>query len=102
MFGFFKGTAMDDGMEDFRSTPNALLIDVREPAEYARGHVEGALNMPTDQLAASLGRLDRTRPLFVYCASGGRASMACKLLRAQGFDCTSIGGVRDYSGELVK
>lgn len=70
-------TAIDGG---------ALVLDVRSPAEYAGGHYQGALNIPVDKLRAktkSLGSKDRS--VVVYCASGGRSSMAHSLLREEGF-----------------
>ena len=47
----------------------ATVIDVREPAEYAEGHVPGARNIPVDELAARAGELDRSSPVHVICLS---------------------------------
>ena len=64
----------------------ALIVDVRTPAEYASGHIDGALNLPLGQLSQKLGKLGKKkRPLLVYCRSGNRSSSAVALLRDAGF-----------------
>lgn len=64
----------------------AKLIDVRTPAEFASGHLPGAINVPVGELgsrADSLGAKDA--PLILYCASGTRSAMARSLLKSRGF-----------------
>lgn len=65
----------------------ALYIDVRSPAEYAMGHLEGALNIPLDQLPTRIGASapDRGRELVLYCASGARSGHGCALLAQLGY-----------------
>jgi phage shock protein E len=64
-----------------------VVIDVRTPAEYAAGHVPGAINVPHDQVKARLPELDslRDRDLVVYCKSGWRAGLALEALASAGF-----------------
>lgn len=70
-----------------RGGPGApLVIDVRQPAEYARGHVPGALHVAAGSLPDRLDELPRDRPIATICASGYRASVAASLLRAAGFE----------------
>ncbi|RUP24767.1 MAG: rhodanese-like domain-containing protein [Curvibacter sp.] len=66
---------------------DALLIDVRSPSEFQAGHVEGAVNLPLSELAASApSRLpDKTRPLVLYCQSGMRSASAQQWLQAHGY-----------------
>jgi hydroxyacylglutathione hydrolase len=66
------------------------LLDVRTCEEWKAGHVPGARHIPASELAEpenSRGeaRLDRSRPVAIYCGSGFRASIAASLLRRQGF-----------------
>lgn len=64
----------------------ALLVDVRTPREYATGHLEGAINIPVQELehrTAELG--EKTRPVVLYCRSGARSGSAQRLLRERGF-----------------
>lgn len=65
----------------------ALVLDVRTRAEYAAGHVPGALNIPHDELGARLAELEGVsdRPVVVYCKSGFRAGIASALLTDAGF-----------------
>lgn len=68
----------------------AQLVDVRSPAEHAGGAVPGARNIPVQALGGHMGSLDPSRPVIVYCASGGRSAMASSMLKSAGF-----GNVRD-------
>ena len=70
----------------------ATLIDVREPGEYAQGHVPGARLVPMGQLPSRLGELDRAARVYVVCASGGRSSAMVDVLIAAGFDAVSVAG----------
>ncbi len=66
-----------------------LLVDVRTAAEYARGHLPGALLVPVDELGSRLEELRGRGPLVVYCEVGGRSARAAGLLRAAGFAAVS-------------
>jgi hydroxyacylglutathione hydrolase len=61
------------------------LLDVRSPGEWDEGHLPGARYLFLPELPAKLGRLDRDRPVAVYCATGYRASLAASILQAGGF-----------------
>jgi phage shock protein E len=65
-----------------------LIIDVREPAEFATGHVDGAINIPPSTLmqgASELGSVDKDTQLILYCRSGSRSQVSKHLLEQQGF-----------------
>lgn len=64
-----------------------VLLDVRTPAEYAEGHVPGAINIPHTEIASRTGELSaaRDRDLVVYCRSGVRTEQALASLREAGF-----------------
>ena len=68
------------------------LLDVRDEDEFAERHVPGARNLPLNSLRAALGSLQKERPLAVYCAVGGRAHNAVRLLRQHGFNAVNISG----------
>ncbi len=70
----------------------ATVIDVREPGEYVAGHVPGATPVPMGQLPSRLGELDRSRPVYVVCASGNRSAAMTDVLVANGFDAYSVAG----------
>lgn len=64
----------------------AKLVDVRSAAEFASGHLPGALNVPVGELGAQLKKLGaKDKPVIVYCASGTRSAMARSVLKGQGF-----------------
>lgn len=58
----------------------ALLLDVRTPAEFASGHVEGALNIPVQALEQRMSELPKTKQIIVYCRSGRRSAAATALI----------------------
>jgi len=75
----------------------ALLLDVRTPDEYGGGHVNGAKNIPVDQLPVRLGEVGpTTRPVVVYCRSGARSARAAGVLRAAGYEVVDIGGMHGW------
>ncbi len=74
--------------DSLKATPNALLLDVRTPEEFAAGgHLEGAQNLDFKDPAfeANAEKLDKAQPLFVYCLSGNRSGLAAQKLRDMGF-----------------
>lgn len=71
--------------KDAVTVGNALLVDVRQPAEYAEGHLEGAVNIPLRTLSQNLDKIPIDRQVFVYCKSGYRAGMALSSLGMLGY-----------------
>jgi len=70
----------------------AAVIDVREPGEYVGGHVPGAVLMPMGQLPSRKDELDRSRTVYVICASGNRSGAMTDYLVRAGFDAISVAG----------
>lgn len=65
--------------------PEGVVVDVREPAEFAEGHVEGAVLAPLGTLDAWAAKQPKDRPLVLVCKSGRRATKAAAQLGAAGF-----------------
>jgi rhodanese-related sulfurtransferase len=65
---------------------DALVLDVREPAEYDHGHVPGSINLPQADLASRLDELPRDRPVYVLCQGGFRSLRAARFLNQMGFE----------------
>ena len=63
----------------------AVRLDVREPREFAVGHIEGAVNIPLGSLETQLDRLPKDRPILVYCGHGERSATGLSLLERAGF-----------------
>ena len=76
---------------------SVTLLDTRTENEYARGHVEGFINIPVDSLRERLSEIDKTKPVYVMCQSGLRSYISCRILTGDGFDCYNFaGGYRFY------
>ena len=69
---------------------DTYVVDVREAAEYAEGHVPGAVLAPMSQIWAHLADLPRDRTVHVICRSGNRSQSMTDLMVAQGIDAVSI------------
>ena len=101
-FDFLKQPDINQGVEQYKTTSGAILLDVRTPEEYRNGHIPGSRNIP-------LGTIDRTAeivdnkdtPLFVHCLSGARSRQAAEALQQMGYtNVTNIGGIADYQGKV--
>ena len=92
--------------EDVASLPkdgSVTLLDTRTPFEYARGHAEGFVNIPVDDLRGRLGELDKAKPVYVMCQSGLRSYLACRILTQNGCECYNFsGGYRFYAANARK
>jgi rhodanese-related sulfurtransferase len=95
-------------LEDLRARPaESEVVDVREPEEFAGGHVPGAINLPQADLASRLAEVPRDRPLYVICQGGFRSLRAAQFLSQCGVtDVASVqGGTeawRKAGGDLVR
>lgn len=65
-----------------------VIIDVREPYEFASGHAKGAINIPPAELMSGASRLKgvpKDTELILYCRSGSRSAVSANILRAMGY-----------------
>jgi NADPH-dependent 2,4-dienoyl-CoA reductase/sulfur reductase-like enzyme/rhodanese-related sulfurtransferase len=69
-----------------------FLLDVRTPAEFAGGHIPGAVTVPLDELRSRLGELPPDREIAAYCQVGQRGYLATRILRQKGFKASNLGG----------
>lgn len=69
-----------------------LVLDVRTRAEYASGHVPGAVNIPLDELPDHIAELRGTRRVAAICQSGRRSAQAAEALSGNGMDAVSVAG----------
>ncbi len=79
----------------FNGIKPTFVIDVRTSAEFAAGHIEGALNIPVEQIGQgikSIKGLRKNSPILVYCRSGRRSAHARFMLEQQGFNRVLDGG----------
>ena len=88
----------------YKYTKGAVLLDVREPDEYRRGHMPGAKNLPVYQLDKAPSVIkNKGTPVFVYCQSGSRSYQAAGILKQMGYtNVKTLGGINSYSGRLER
>ncbi len=88
------GCSSDDPTEGTASTPSQpaevlpqLIIDVRSAAEFDTGHIEGAVNIPHNEITARIAEVTekKDQPLVLYCRSGARSGMALTALKELGY-----------------
>lgn len=91
--------------EEFRAGyRKAQLIDVREPDEYAAGHILGARNIPLTQLRFRMKELRKDQPIYLYCQNGIRSGRAAQILYRKGYrDLYHLkGGFKHWTGKIKK
>lgn len=89
----------DSGSSSSAADPSAYtaIIDVRTPAEFAEGHVEGAINfdVQSPSFASQIATLDPTGTYLVYCRSGNRSAVAVAQMESVGLEVVDGGGLGD-------
>ena len=69
-----------------------VVLDVREPFEWADGHIDGALHIPMGEIPARVGELDPQAKTLVVCHVGARSARVTAWLHQQGFDAANLAG----------
>lgn len=84
---------------------NTVVLDVREPNEFMKSHIENAVNIPLGKLEEQLGKLEKHKkhPIIVTCQSGARSVPACKTLTKSGFDVVfnMLGGMQAWEDDKL-
>ena len=90
-----------EDIEPLKKDKNNLFIDVRNEDEYQSGHIDGAINIPLDELRNHLNEIDKNKMLCINCQSALRSYIACRILSQYGFKCKHLsGGYRIYSNYM--
>lgn len=90
-----------EDIESLKKDKNNLFIDVRSEDEYQSGHIDGAINIPLDELRNHLNEIDKNKMLCINCLSALRSYIACRILSQYGFKCKHLsGGYRIYSNYM--
>ncbi len=80
---------------------SVILLDVRTVGEYAKGHIEGFINIPVDELRERMGELERGKKVYIMCQSALRSYIGYRILAQNGFECANLsGGYRLYETVL--
>lgn len=90
MFGFNFGHKGGHAEARQRVAAGATLLDVRTPMEFSMGHIEGAKNIPVQELGARFREIPKG-DVVIYCRSGARSAAAAQFLRSQGYEVLDIG-----------
>lgn len=82
-----QNASPEEFLEQMKSNHHKVLLDVRTPGEYEKGHIPGAININIeDDFRNRLQSLDTAKTIFVYCLAGGRSSNAASILSELGFN----------------
>ncbi len=85
----YQDLAPKEFLETYKTQEsNAVLLDVRTPAEIAEINIDGhiAIDIQHPTFLEKIGQLDKSKTYFVYCRSGNRSGQACKYMATQGFE----------------
>ncbi len=101
MFGKIKEMLFGKPV-DFKAlrAKGAVILDVRTPAEYKQGHIQGSINVPLDTLSRKLGKLKKDKVIITCCASGMRSASAKSILQNKGFTAYNGGSWRGLRNKL--
>ena len=99
-----KQVDINAGIEEYKNTKGAVLVDVRTPDEYRQGYIPESKNVPLQQFTAIDSVVeDKSTPLFVYCHSGARSRRAATAFERMGYvNVKNIGGIISYRGDLKR
>lgn len=102
-FGLFNSKDINKEIEVFKSTDNAVLLDVRTKEEYNESHIEQSINVPLQEIDGIENLIpDKNTPIFAYCYSGSRSDSAVRFLKSHGYtQAVNIGGISSYKGKTV-
>jgi thioredoxin len=87
--------------EKLKEMPTATIIDVRTPDEFSKGHLANANNYDWNgnEFDKQIAPLDKSKPIFIYCLSGGRSPSAASKMRSEGFTVYELdGGIMKWRG----
>ena len=77
---------------------SVVVIDVREPGEWRRGHIKGSQNIPLTRLVRGVPKLPADKAIVTVCASGHRSAAAARTLTRAGYSVENLeGGIRAWS-----
>ncbi|WP_239614969.1 sulfurtransferase TusA family protein [Cohnella mopanensis] len=69
---------------------DAVILDVREPAEFAFNHIPGAISIPLSELESRMNELDPSKEFYVICRTGRRSGLACQQLNEKGYKVSNV------------
>lgn len=100
----FPHTLTNDELQEQLGRDDVILLDVREPAEFAFGHIPGAVSVPLGELEKRAEELNPEKEIFIICRTGNRSELASKQLVEKGFGNVknAIEGMTQWNGPIEK
>ena len=99
----YRQISMDEAVQMMRDEKDYIILDVRRPDEFAKGHIPGAINVPNEEIGTSeIAELrDKSQLILVYCRSGIRSKEASEKLVKLGYtNIVEFGGILDWKGDI--
>lgn len=95
-------TDLGDLQEKIKGKEEITILDVREPAEYAFGHILGAVNIPLGELENRFEELDKNKEVHIICRTGNRSDLAAQKLAEKGYPNVKnvVPGMAEWKGQL--
>ena len=89
-----------NSIQEFKAK-GAIIIDVRSKGEFAGGHIQGAKNIPLNEISSNINDIKKlNQPVIACCASGMRSSQATSILKQNGIDVINGGGWKSLQSKL--
>jgi rhodanese-related sulfurtransferase/TusA-related sulfurtransferase len=94
--------SLDELLTQLDGDEKVTVLDVREPAEYAFGHIPGAISIPLGELEERFIELNKEDHYYIVCRSGARSDLAAKKLTEKGFENVKnvLSGIKDWKGPI--
>lgn len=105
MIGYISKNIIENKVEQFywndidniKNNDKSFILDVRTKEEQSDGTIDGSINIPLDELRNNLSSIPKDKKIYVYCYSGARSYIACRILNQHGFSTKNLsGGFRHY------
>ena len=100
----YKQISMEEAKIIMDEEKGYIILDVRTPDEFADKHIPNAINIPNETIGTEeiAGLPDKDQKILVYCRSGNRSKQAAEKLVKLGYtNVVEIGGINDWTGEIV-
>jgi rhodanese-related sulfurtransferase len=100
LFDFFGFGNKSQNIQEFKAK-GAMVIDVRSQGEFAAGHINGAKNIPLNEISSKINDIKKlNKPVIACCASGMRSSQATSILKQNGIEAMNGGGWKSLESKL--
>lgn len=96
--------SLDELANKLKGQEKMTILDVREPAEYAFGHIPGSIHIPLGELENRFNELNKEDDIHIICRSGSRSDLAAQKLSAKGFERIKnvVPGMKEWTGPTTK